>query len=109
MIGEDVLNILYLQWVEVTPQLCKFPGVNLLGLGIVGLVFRFIPRGTGNGFTGNFHFVLPIVGIDSLNELSEVRKHSGLVVVNQVVLDLFHEAVIPLSEECCLAPLNVCG
>ena len=26
MIGEDVMNILYLQWVEVTPQLHKFPG-----------------------------------------------------------------------------------
>ena len=25
MISEDVMNILYLQWVEVTPQLCKFP------------------------------------------------------------------------------------
>ena len=27
VIGEDVMNILYLQWVEVTPQLCKFPSV----------------------------------------------------------------------------------
>ena len=26
MIGEDVMNISYLQWVEVTPQHCKFPG-----------------------------------------------------------------------------------
>ena len=45
---------------------------------------------------GNFHLALPIMGIDSLNELSEVGKHSGLVVVNQVVLDLIHKAVIHL-------------
>ena len=58
---------------------------------------------------GDFHLVLPITGIDSLNELLEVRKHSGLVVMNQVILDSFREAVIRLLEECCLAPLNSCG
>ena len=34
VIGEDVMNILYLQWVEVTPQLCKFPGVCFFSLYI---------------------------------------------------------------------------
>ena len=53
--------------------------------------------------------MLPITGIDSLNKLLEVGKHSGLIMVNQVILDLFHEAVIHLSEECCLAPLHMCG
>ena len=58
---------------------------------------------------GDFHFALPITGIDSLNKLSEVGKRSGFIVMNQVVLDSFREAVIRLSEECCLAPLNSCG
>ena len=58
---------------------------------------------------GDFHLVLPITGINSLNKLLEVRKRSGLVVMNQVVLDSFCEAIIHLSEECYLAPLNACG
>ena len=58
---------------------------------------------------GDFHIVLPITGIDSLNKLSEIRKRSGLIMMNHVVLDLFCEAVIHLPEECCLAPLNTCG
>ena len=58
---------------------------------------------------GDFHLALPIMGIDSLNELLEVGKCSGFIMMNQVVLDLFREAVIRLSEECCLAPLNACG
>ena len=58
---------------------------------------------------GDFRFVLPITGIDSLNELSEVGKHSGLVMMNQVILDSFHKTVIHLSEECWFGPLNACG
>ena len=58
---------------------------------------------------GNFHLALPITGIDSLNELLEVRKCSGLIVMNQVVLDSFHKTVIRLSEERGLAPLYAYG
>ena len=37
---------------------------------------------------GDFHFdfALPIMGIDSLNKLLEVGKHSGLVMVDQSFL-----------------------
>ena len=76
---------------------------------IVGFVLRFLPGISGSIFMGDFHSALPITGIDSLNELSEVGKCSGLVMMNQVILDLFRKAVICLSEECCLAPLNMCG
>ena len=83
--------------------------LTLLGFGVIGFTLRFVPRSTGSVFAGDFRLALPITGIDSLNELSEVGKCSGLIVMNHVILDSFRKAIIRLSEECCLAPLNSCS
>ena len=49
--------------------------------------------------TSALHSHCPVMGINSLSELLEVREHSGLVMVNQVILDPLCEVIKYLSEE----------